>query len=254
MSQITDITLDELKHITGAAGLTHDHAQLLKNSFDLTNSATQTAIDAVSASGALSLSTMRSELTVSGTKAYTLAAPTFSGQRKIITCVSAASTPLGVLTISSPDTTAGFVCAATFVFTDASQEVELVATPALLWRATKVKRAGKVAVTPGTTVLTGFGLNLQYICAVDGTKAGTTTGGLPNGSSPGERVSVTCSTAANTPIGSLDGVFKDMLGAAATHLGAIGVVASASVVGDTWLGEWDGAAWQTMYQAGVTLS
>jgi len=212
-------------------------------------------IDAVSAAGALSLTTYLTELTVSGTKAYTLAAPTVAGQRKRIVCVSAASTPLGTVTISSPDDTAGFVCSTTFTFTTVGQAIELVATSGLKWRAVRVVRAGvKATITAGVDVLTGLNLHQVYSLAVDGTDAGTGAGGLPNGSAVGERCSIVCELAANTPIGSLSGTYIGMFGTAYTAVGAIGVVASTTVVGDCALLEWTGSAWLVVYQNGCTLS
>lgn len=217
---------------------------------------TSSLVEAVSAAGALSLNAYLTELTVSGTKAYTLAAPTFAGQRKKITCVSAASSPLGTVTVSSPDDTAGFVCSSTFTFTDVGQSIELQATSALKWRATRVLRAGGAAdaVVVGTTVLTGLNLWLRYCCSVTATVSSTGTKALPNGSAVGERCIVTCSTAASTPVGSIDGTFVGMINEAYTHLGAIGVVASATVVGDCAVLEWTGSAWSVVYQNGCTLS
>lgn len=213
-------------------------------------------VDAVSAAGACDLTKFVTELTVSGTKAYTLAAPTVAGQKKCIRCVSAASTPLGTVTISSPDDTAGFVCSTTFTFTDVGQAIWLEATSALKWRCTRVVRAGGAvdAVVVGTTVLTGLNLWAKYCLSVTGTVSSTSTKALPNGSAVGERCIVTCSTAALSPIGSIDGVYTGMINEAYTHLGAIGVVASATVVGDCAVLEWTGAAWQVTYQNGCTLS
>jgi hypothetical protein len=57
-----------------------------------------------------------------------------------------------------------------------------------------------------------------------------------------------------TPVGSIDGVFTGMIAEAYTHLGAIGVVASATVVGDCAVLEWTGSAWAVIYQNGCTLS
>ncbi len=212
-------------------------------------------VDGVSAAGALSLAAYVTELTVSGTKAYTLAAPTVAGQRKRIVCISAASTPLGTVTVSSPDDTAGFVCASAFTFTNVGQAIDLIATAGLKWRAIRVQRSGvKATITAGTDVLTGLNLFQTYSLAVDGTDAGTGTGGLPNGSAVGERCSIVCELANNTPIGSLTGTYLGMFGTAYTIVGTIGVVASTTVVGDCALLEWTGAAWLVCYQNGCTLS
>ena len=213
-------------------------------------------IEGISAAGALSLTAAITELTVSGTKAYTLAAPTVAGQKKRIVCVSAASTPLGTVTISSPDDTTGFVCSSTFTFTDVGQAIELVATTGLKWRATRVQRAGGAAnnVVVGTTVLTGLNLWLRYCLSVTNTVSSTGTGALPNGSAVGERIIITNSAVSGTPVGSIDGTFLGMINEAYTHLGAIGVVASATVVGDCAVLEWTGSAWSVIYQNGCTLS
>lgn len=213
-------------------------------------------VDAVSASGACSLTRVRTELSVDGTKAYTLAAPTVVNQRKVITCVAATNTPAGTLTISSPDDTAGFVCGATHFFDTVGQEIELEATSALKWRAKRVKRAGGAAnaVVVGTTVLTGKTLWLRYCLSVTGTVSSTSTQGIPNGSAVGERCIVTCSTAALSPIGSISGTFVGMIAEAYTAIGAIGVVASSTVVGDCAVLEWTGSAWSIVYQNGCTLS
>ena len=204
-------------------------------------------IEAVSASGACVTHGI-TELTVSGTKAYTLAAPEFAGQRKVVRCVSAASTPLGTLTVSSPDDTAGFVCSSTFTFTAVGQEVEFEATSALKWRAVRVKRAGQQAVVVGTTVLTGLNLAQNYQLSVTGTVSSTTTKGLPNGSAPGEICVISNPTAASTPVGNITGTYLNTLGAAATDLQAIGATTDTAVL------QWNGSAWQILYSTGITVA
>lgn len=213
------------------------------------------ASDTLDAAGAISLKTYITHLAVSGTMALTLAAPTVAGQRKRIVCQSAAAIPAATLTVSSPDTTTGSVCASTFFFDTVGQAIELVATSGLLWRAIRVQRAGVLAtITAGTTVLTSKNLYQTYSLAVDGTDAGTGAGGLPNGSAVGERCSIVCELAANTPIGSLTGTYLGMFGTAYTVAGTIGVVASATAVGDFVYLEWTGSAWLLLHQAGCTMS
>lgn len=211
-------------------------------------------VDAVSAAGACSLVIKTTELSVDGTKAYTLAAPTRTGQRKVIRCVAATNTPLGTLTVSSPDDTTGFVCAATFVFAVVGQEITLEATAALKWRCVDKKRAGALAVTVGTTDLAGYSLHNVYKLAVDGTKSSATTKGLPDGSVIGERCILINTSATNTPIGSVDGTYTGMDGSAYTHMGTIGVAASTTVTGDFAEVRWNGAAWQVMNFSGITWS
>ncbi len=207
-------------------------------------------VDSISAAGALSLQTHVSELTVSGTLAFTLAAPTVAGQRKRIVCVSAASTPLGTVTITSPDDTTGFVCPSTMVFTAAGQAVELVATSALKWRVRMVNRAGVQILVVGTTLTAGMVLAHNYSCSVTGTVSSTTAAGrgIPNGLIGGDRCIVSCSTAASIPVGNVGFVGLTLANVAATNLADIGATT------DTVTLEWNGAAWLVAANSGVTVS
>lgn len=207
--------------------------------------------ETLDADGALDLTVRLSELSVTGTDAYTLAAPTFAGQEKCVRCVLAASTPAATLTVTAPDATAGFVCPATFFFDTIGQEVTFRATAALKWRCIGIKRAGGTAdnVVVGTTAITNK-MWLRYCCSVTGSVSST----LPNGATVGERIQVICSTVALGGAGALDGAFVGGAAVAYTHLGAISAVASATAVGDTALLEWDGTAWAVIYQNGCTLS
>ena len=76
------------------------------------------SVEQIAASGALSLTIENTILAVSATKAYTLAAGTRVGQKKRVSCKSAASTPNGVLTVTSlsdSHTTVTFSAAGQFV-------------------------------------------------------------------------------------------------------------------------------------------
>lgn len=99
----------------------------------------------ISASGALSPSIRTSRLSVSGTKAYTLADGTRSGQRKTLFCVTSASTPVGVVT---PAHASGFTTI-TFGATSANSAVELEWDSSLGTPAWKVVG---VAQTAGSTL------------------------------------------------------------------------------------------------------
>lgn len=196
-------------------------------------------VDAVAAPGALSLDILVTELAVDGTDAFTLAAPTRTGQRKIIRCVSAANTPAGTLTITSPDTTTGFVCAASFFFNNVGQEIELEATAGLLWRCVRKKRVGSKTLVIGTTETTGI-CNMEFLIrtSTTATVASLTTKGIPNGSAIGERIQITEITAGSTPHGDIAGTFLDHAGAAKTALDDFTVIKD----GGTFV--WTGAAWQ----------
>lgn len=207
-------------------------------------------IEGISAAGALSLTSYETQLTVSGTVAYTLAAPTVAGQRKRITCVSAASTPLGTVTVSSPDDTTGFVLPSAITFTAVGQSIELVATAALKWRARQVARAGTQLLVVGTTLTAGLVMAAHYSLSVTGTVSSTTAGGrgIPNGLVPNEVITVGQSVAASIPVGNIGFVGLTLALVAATDLQAWGATT------DTVTLQWTGAAWLVIANSGVTVA
>lgn len=206
--------------------------------------------EAITAAGALSLNTYHSTLAISATMAFTLAAPTVSGQRKKVTCLSAASTPAGTLTVSSPDDTTGFVCPATFFFDTAGQEIELEATPALKWRCIRKLRKGFKELVVGTTVTTGI-CDMSHInLSVTATVQSTGSKGIPNGAAVGELLLVGCGTAASTPHGDIFGAFIGTFGTTANTLDDF------TATTDHMLFSWTGAAWQLLVNntTAVTLT
>ena len=207
------------------------------------------AVDAVVAPGALSLTRVQSTLAVDGTDAFTLAAPTFVNQRKIVTCLSGANTPVGTLTITSPDDTTGFVCPATFCFDTAGQEIELVATSALKWRCVRVRRAGTGLVTVGTTAITNK-LWSRYNLSSTGAVGST----LPSGTVSGERILLITKVVGLAGAGTITGTFNAGIDTAYTTLAPFDAVASATVLGDHAYLEWNGAAWMCITQANLTFA
>lgn len=210
---------------------------------------TGSLVESLSAAGAISLNTFITELTISGPMAFTLAAPTFAGQRKLIRSVAAASSPAATVTVTSPDTTTGFVLPSTIVFDDVGQEIELQATTGLKWRAHRVKRAGGAVdgVVINTTVLTGVILRAIYYLSITGTVSSTGTKGIPNGTVPGEimRVSVSTASLASGTI-AITGVTS--AGAAATTLGTATATTHFAVL------MWTGTAWSLMNSSTLALS
>lgn len=206
-------------------------------------------IEAVSASGACSPTVPITLLTVSGTKAYTLAdGPTgLDGLEKVIKCVSAASTPLGTLTIASPETATGLAVSSTHVFTSAGQELHLMWT-GTKWQVKQSVRAGTQVAVVGTTVLTGYTLAKLYDCQVTATVSSTGTKSLPDGQFPGDRCYVGCSVAASTPIGNINFTGSTLAGGAVTDLQAIGATT------DTVTLEWTGTAWLVVANSGITVA
>ncbi len=198
-------------------------------------------------SGACSVTIPVTHLSCTGTQAFTLADGLFAGQEKIILCTVAATTPIGTLTIATPETTAGMVVSATHVFNAVNQSMHLVWS-GTKWRVLRTNRAGAIAPVCGTTVLTGFTLNRLYSLSVTGTVVSGTTKGVPDGQFPGDRCYVGCSVAASTPVGSIAGTYLTLANVAATDLQAIGATT------DTVTLEWTGTAWLIVANSGVTVA
>lgn len=205
-------------------------------------------IDGMSVAGSIDPTKYATELTVANTMAFTLAAPTVAGQRKKITCIGTSGTPLGTVTITSPDQTVGLVCPATFTFTSAGQEVNLTATAALAWRVTSVKRAGTQTLVVGTTLTAGLQLAALYALSVTGTVSSTTTKALPNGNLPGDTVQIGCSVAAGTPVGNINFTGLSSANSALTNIGA---VSATSMIANLL---WNGTAWLVLNSANTTIS
>lgn len=204
--------------------------------------ATGTDTESVSASGALSVSTPITELTISGTKAYTLAAfpSSAAGFEKTIVVVSAASTPAGTLTITSPDDTAGFVCPTTFFFDNVGQKLVLRWTGSK-WRCISKVRTGQKTLVVGTTTTTGIADMSHINLSVTGTVTSTTTKGLPVGAAVGELLVIGCSTAASTPHGDIYvTAIVDAKGTSGNTLDDF------TATTDHLLLMWTGAAWQIL--------
>jgi hypothetical protein len=198
-------------------------------------------------SGALNLNKPIHELSVTGTQAYTLAAGTTTGQRKRIICTVAASIPVGTLTITSPEDTAGIVCPTTFIFDTVGQSVELVWT-GTKWRCARTQRAGAKTAVVGTTALTGFNLCHQLLLSVTGTVSSTGANAIPNGAYPGDRLIVGQSVAASIPVGNINFTGFTLAGVAATDLQAWGALT------DTVTLEWRGTGWVVAANSGVTVA
>jgi hypothetical protein len=209
--------------------------------------------ETVSATAAtLSAAALVTFLTVSGTMTGTLADGTVAGQRKIIICDSAAASPAYTLTITTPESAAGHVCASTWIFDTAGQGIELLWT-GTKWRAIRVRRAGGVAdaIVVGTTLTAGRNLWAQYLLSVTGTVSSTIAGarGIPDGSSPGEVISVGCSTAAAIPAGTIQ--MTGRLPGSATN--GARTLATFGATTNYMNFMWDGSGWLKLAE-GVTVT
>lgn len=223
---------------TGGAG---DLVRVLVSAVGATAQAAD--YEAISSSGALNPDIPTTLLTVSGTKAYTLAAGTTVGQKKYIECVSAASTPLGTVTLADADGSEPL----THVFTAVGQRLELEWRTGG-WKVTRKVRAGTQVVVIGTTVLTGYDMAAVYDLQTTGTVHSTTTKSIPNGLVTGEMIGLICTVAATCPVGDIDFVGQSLVGAAVTHITAI----TATTDNATLL--WNGSAWVPLLNTGLTIN
>lgn len=201
-------------------------------------------------SGTLSLLTRVTNLSVTGTTTFTLPNGTVEGQRKTVRCTVAATIPAGTLTVTTPESTSGLVCASTFLFDSVGQEITFEWSGSK-WRALEVKRAGSSGangVVVGTTVLTGKNMWAHYSLSVTGTVASTTTRAIPDGSAIGEQIQVGCATAASIPSGTIGLTALTTLGAAGTTLGTFNATTCHATL------RWNGSAWMLVGNTTVVLS
>jgi hypothetical protein len=212
-----------------------------------------TIVTETKTSGALTVTAGISYMSVTGTQAFTLADGTISGQRKTIECSVAASTPLGTLTIATPNSVGSEP--ATHVFTAVGQRLDLVWLTTG-WHVEAKRRSGRQAVVVGTTVLTGFDMCLAYDLSVTGTVHSTSTKGVPNGQVAGERIHLDVTTAASTATGDIDITAKTTVGVAATNWGSTGTSLGSAGTNTTAVLEavWDGSAWQALIVTTATLA
>lgn len=194
-------------------------------------------------SGALSLAKTLSSLSVTGTQAYSLVAGAFVGQRKIVECTVAASTPVGTLTLAD----AAGSEPVTHVFHAVGQRLELE-WQADGWKVIRKRRAGTKVAVIGTTALTGFDMALLYDCQVTGTVSSTGANALPDGQIPGEVCYTGCSVAASTPVGNINFTGSSLDGVAKTDLQAIGAVTDSVSL------SWTGVKWLVVANAGITVA
>lgn len=237
--QLQQLTQEQANHLLPGQGDMQDALRGLSSG--------GTEVETVSAAGAISVSIPTTHLSVTGTVAYTLADGTFAGQRKTILCTVAATSPLGTVTIASPETLAGYVVSATHVFDTVSQGLELIWS-GTKWRCLRTRRAGAMVPVIGTTVLTGFTLTANYATSVTATVSSTGNKSIPDGQYPGDTCVVGCSVAASTPIGNINFSGVDTANVARTDLQAIGALA------DTVTLVWNGLKWLVVANVGITVA
>jgi hypothetical protein len=198
-------------------------------------------------SGAITLSTRVTLISVTGAVAFTLPDGTIAGQRKRLQCVTAASIPVGTLTVTTPESATGIVCPSTFIFDTVGQSIDFVWS-GTKWQVEKTTRAGAKTAVVGTTALTGFNLCHTLLLSVTGTVSSTGANSVPNGAYPGDRLLIGQSVAASIPVGNINFTGFTLANVAATDLQAWGALT------DTVTLEWRGTGWVVAANSGVTVA
>ena len=202
-----------------------------------------TGVQALTDSGAIDLTTEITTLAITGTDAYSLADGLYTGQRKIIRCISAASVPVGVVT---PTTTSVLwsqgTVPTTLTFNTAGQEATLE-WQADGWAVIATKQAGLETVAHTGTANP---LCAQHSLAVDGTDDAI----IPSGMFTGELSYWTVISAANTPIQTISGLFYDEDGSA----DGIDVNFNAAAAANCVLLRWGGERWIMVNHINATIS
>jgi hypothetical protein len=182
-------------------------------------------------SGALSLYTRVSLLSVTGTQAYALADGIYVGQRKTVICSVAASTPAGTLTpATTPDE-------ATHFFSAVGETLELEWVGATGWKVLSrylYQGAAETVTTGAVSVLT----ETTYISCT-----GTVAYTLADGLWVGQKKYLRCTVAASTPDGTL------------TPANATGwTSADFDATEEAYGLRWDGAGWEVLYVIGGAIT
>lgn len=187
-------------------------------------------------SGALTVGTRTTFVSVTGTVAYTLAAGTYLGQRKRVECSVAASIPAGTLTIADSFASEP----TTWVFNAVGQAIELMWT-STGWKHLAVQAAGVDTPAAASTVNQ---LVLQHTIAISGTQDWI----IPSGVVPGQVQIFKVASAASIPVGTISGLFYDEDGS------ADGVDINFDAAADMATVVWDGARWNPTQLVSATVS
>ena len=194
-------------------------------------------LESVSAAGALRPDLFETLLSVTGTVAYTLPDGSRYGQRKRITCILAASTPVGTVTLSGAQAAYGTE-ATTWVFTAAGQSVTFEWT-STGWKLIAMQPAGSESLLTGATAK-----QLAMVHLVNLDAANTYV--QPNGTFPGQRSTWIATAGANAS--TITGTFWDEDGS------ADGTTITVNAAADMAVLCWDGSRWipEVLVSAPVT--
>ena len=194
-------------------------------------------LETVSAPGAISVSTYETHLEVDGTDAFTMGNGSIVGQRKRITCITAANAPLGTVTLNGSE--AAFASEpTTWTFTHAGQSVEWE------WTATgwKLVALGQVGAESMVTTGTANPLCLLHLLNLDAANDYILAAGVI----AGQRAIFLVTAGANGS--TVSGVFYDEDGS------ADGIDLNVNAAGDQAVVAWAGARWLAESLVSTTIS
>lgn len=187
-------------------------------------------------SGVCSIDVVTTELSVTGTQAYTLGDGRFVGAKKNLVCTVAASTPVGTLTINDAFGTEP----TSYVFTAVGQRLELEWVTGG-WKVVRLVTAGTDTPAAASTLRQMVQL---HVIAISGTQDWV----LPDGVVPGQLKTFKVASAASTPVGTISGLFYDEDGS------ADGVDINFDAAADMATVVWDGARWNPIQLVAATVS
>lgn len=196
-------------------------------------------LESVAAPGAIAPSVYETHLSVDGTDAFTMGDGLYVGQRKRVTCITAANTPLGTLTLNGAQAAYGSEPTA-HVFTAAGQAIEWE------WTVTGWKIVDYVPAGVETVAAAGTAnpLCLVHFVEIDGTDDWI----IPSGYLPGQESIWVALSAANVPVGTISGLFYDEDGS------ADGTDVAFNAAGDQAVLKWVGARWLATSLVSATIS
>lgn len=198
-------------------------------------------VQALTDSGTINNTTLVTTLAITGTDAYGMSDGLYVTQRKIVRCISAASSPAGTVTPTTVSTdTAGGTSPASVVFNAAGQEVEYE-WDATGWKIMRVRAAGADAPAAAST------LNLLVANHVI-TIANTQDWIIPSGYVPGQKQMIMVATTSGSPVGTISGLFYDEDGS------ADGVDVNLNAQADFAYLDWDGVRWMPVQLVSSTVS
>ncbi len=196
-------------------------------------------LETVSAPGAIAPGVYETHLEVDGTDAFTMGDGQHIGQRKRITCITAANTPLGTVTLNGAQAAYGSEPTA-HVFTAVGQAIEWEWT-ATGWKIVDFRPAGVETVAGAATA--------NPLCLVHQVDiADTVDFILPAGYVPGQRSHWVATANSGTPVGTVSGLFYDEDGS------ADGTDVNFNASGDAAFLEWVGARWLAVGLVSATIS